>query len=207
MLEQFEEIRSKIRNAYDNGDLKCCIIEITSYLRFLNTECSNLDIERDLWFCYFMLTKSYKNSNSFKTAIAYANKSLEYVYTDSDRIMTYWLVASCHESIDSDLDREKAIKYYSECIEYFHDNDLLIYELCIRSNKAVLENDELEVYRIMNVYRNTYKNNIDIEIVDGMYENLFKIQFANKEYDKTQDVLLRIKNSKLKEKLSNKMFA
>lgn len=158
---------------------------------------------------YYMSAKCYKNINKVEIAIQMIRKSLEYCIIETYIIYNYWLLAECYKEQGF---YNEAIKLYDKCIEYFKSQlPLAVNSLCFEnlinviSSKSFLINDIKMAEEALNTYLNKCSNDLDNDILDRLYENLFYLYKNNNYSHKARKITNEINNENLKNKLLNKI--
>jgi tetratricopeptide (TPR) repeat protein len=151
-----------------------------------------------------------KNIGFLDMATYYANKSIKYARENNESINSLWQ----HGIVCMETNRKKqAIKSFEICLGYYRNTNEKILKYNTFCNIAILKNRGNILKLLINAYhsipKEVYEANFIIKdnLIQEVYEGLFKVYINKKEYDKASYILHNnITDENIKNKLSQHLL-
>jgi tetratricopeptide (TPR) repeat protein len=194
-MSLFIEVQEKVRHLIRIEEYKDAIALCKEELQYL--EENEIESDNDFWFFNLRLAIGYRRLGQYKKAISYVNKSSLYARIQIETMECWWTLASCNYSLGN---KQRAIKFYKKCQDYYTSiNDESGY-LSMRYNIAKINED---INMVLEIIDRLNKIEEKIYTIDNAYAFICEQYAKNNQFNMVNKYLHNIHSENVLRDLEN----
>lgn len=194
------ECREEINKAFVENTQTCirlCFELIKKIKKYFELD---MRAEYNLWFCYYTLSECYSLLKQYKHATRFAKESFKYII-DKTYYYKSLLIINISYCV---TDKNKAIKIYDKCLEYYCNIESHFDVAVILKNKGEMLRDLQMIDDAIELYRSIKSELINKEVIinyiDSAYIAIVDIHIGESNYFLAKKYIKNINNITLKNK-------